>query len=117
MADVGEAEQFELRRSSRAEVSQGIAAIDHDRARAVEHRWRVAQNVADRNVNRAADVRGVVLVRRQCVHNLRVRRQHPEKFAMVNLTHCYRRIAASAARAVSTIISPLPGAIREVSTS
>ncbi|MFZ2060737.1 MAG: hypothetical protein WAU82_06980 [Candidatus Binatus sp.] len=87
MADVGEAEQFELRRSSRAEVSQGITAIDDDRARAVEQCWRVAQDTADRDVNRAADVRGGVLVGRQGVDDLHAGGEHPKKFAMLNLAH------------------------------
>ena len=85
MADVAEAEQFELRRSSRAEVSQRIAAIDDDRARAVEQFWRVAQNASGRNVNRTADMRSVVLVRRQDVDDMRTGRKRLEKFAMLNL--------------------------------
>ena len=115
--DVDEAEQLELRRSSRAEVSQRIAAIDDDRASAVEQRGRIVQEVADRNVNRAANVCGVVLVCREHVDDLHAGGEGLEKFAMLNFAHCYARIAARAERAVSTIVSPLPEAIRAVSTS
>jgi hypothetical protein len=71
MADVVEADQLELRRSSRTEVSQRVAAIDDDRSRAVEQLRRVAQHMPERNVNRAADVCGAVLVRRQRIDDLR----------------------------------------------
>ena len=117
MADVEEAEPLELRRSSRAEVSQTIAAIDDDRTSTVEQLDRIAQDMADRDVNRSPEVRSVVLVRWQSVDNLHAGGEHPEKFAMLDLPHCYARIAARAERAVSTIVSPLPAAIRAVSTS
>jgi hypothetical protein len=90
VADVGEAEQLELRRSSRAEVSQRIAAIDDDRARAVGQRWCVAEDASDRDVNRAAYVSGSVLVRRESVDDLRAGGEHLEKFAMLNLAHALR---------------------------
>jgi hypothetical protein len=88
VADVGEAEQLELRRSSRAEVSQGIAAVDDDRA--VGQRWCVAEDASDRDVNRAAYVSGSVLVRRESVDDLRAGGEHLEKFAMLNLAHALR---------------------------
>ena len=90
MADVVEADQLELRRSPRAEVSQRVAAIDHDRPNGVEQLWRVAQNILDRNMNRATDMGGLVLMRRQRVHDSRAGRQHPEKFAMLDLAHDLR---------------------------
>lgn len=117
MKNVGEAQYLELRRSSRAKVSQGVAAIDDDRALAVERSRCVADNVAQWNVNSAADVSGIVLMRRKNVDDLRAERAHLGEFAMANLAHDYARIAASAERAVSTIVSPLPAAIRAVSTS
>ena len=64
MADIGEAEQFELRRSPRTQVSQRVAAINDDRPRAVEQLWRVAQDMPDWNVNRATDMRSLEFVRR-----------------------------------------------------
>ena len=88
MADVAEADYLELRRSSRTEVSQNIAAIDDHRVRVVERRCRVPQDSADRNVNRAAEMRGVVFVRGQDIDDLRVAwGEHPEKFAMLDLAH------------------------------
>ena len=118
MTDVNEAQKLELRRSSRTEVSQAIATIDDDRTLAVQGRRRVSQNSAQRNVNGAADVCGVVFVRRQHVDDLRdACGEHRGKLAMLNFAHDYARIEARAERAVSTIVSPLPGAIRAVSTS
>jgi hypothetical protein len=118
MTDVAESQKLELRRSSRTEVSQAIATIDDDRARAIQRRRRVAQNSAQWNVNGAADVSGGVLVRRQDVDDLRVAGgEHRGQLAMLNFAHDYARIAARAERAVSTIVSPLPAATRAVSTS
>ncbi len=82
---------LELRRSSRAEVSQAIAAIDDDRAVAIKLGGRIAEDVADRNVNRAADVSSVVFMRRKHVDDLRV----PDasiaaNLAMLNLAHATR---------------------------
>ena len=117
-ADIGESNQFELRRSSGAEVSQGIAAIDDYQSRAVESGRGVAQEMSQRNVNGAADVRGVEFMRRQDVDYLRTTgRKHRGQLAMLNFAHGYARIAARAERAVSTIVSPLPAAIRAVSIS
>ncbi|HEV2170247.1 MAG TPA: hypothetical protein VGR40_04830 [Candidatus Binatus sp.] len=88
MMHVGEAEQFELRRSSCAEVSQAIAAIDHDRTGAVEQRGRIAKDAADGEVNRTADVTCLVLVRRQDVDELHgTGGKHRGEFTMLNLTH------------------------------
>ena len=118
MTNVGESQNLELRRSSRAKVSQGVAAIDRDRARAVEFHGRVTQDMAERNVKGAANMGRGVLVRRKHVDDLRgaVRARRGE-LAMSNLAHGYARIAASVESAVSTIVSPLPAAIRAVSTS
>jgi hypothetical protein len=68
-------------------------------------------------MNGAADVGGVVLMRWKDVDDLRAGREHRGKLAMLDFAHCYARIAARAERAVSTMVSPLPGAIRDVSTS
>ena len=93
MADVGEPQYFELRRSSRAEVSQAIAAIDDDRAAAIQLRGRLAEDLADGNVNRAADVSRVVFVRREYVDDLRgARRKHRGQLAMLNLAHATRAL-------------------------
>src|SRR5208282_2686027 len=90
MTDAGESQYLELRRSSRTEVSQGIAAIDDERTVAVERRGCIAQDAAEPNVNSAADVGGVVLVRRQDLNDLRAGRDHLGKFAMLNLAHGLR---------------------------
>jgi hypothetical protein len=56
---------------------QAIAAIDEDRAVAIEPGGRVAEDLADWNVNRVADVNRVVFVRREYVDDLRgARREH-----------------------------------------
>jgi hypothetical protein len=44
-------------------------------------------------------------------------REQLKELAVSDLAHNYYRIAARASRAVSTIVSPLPAAIRAVSTS
>ena len=88
MANIGESQIFELRRSSCAKVSQRIAAIDYDRASAIQMRRRVVQNAAERNVNRTTNVGGVVLVRRKYVDDLRgARREHRGKLTMLYLAH------------------------------
>ena len=88
MADVGEGEGFELRRSSRAQVSQAIAAVDGDGPCVVEACRRVVKNVTQRNVDRAANVRGLIFVRRQNVNELQPsRREHRGEFTMLNFSH------------------------------
>jgi hypothetical protein len=88
VADVVEAEQFELRRSPRAEVSQAVTTIDYDRTSAVERYRRIAQDASDRNVDRAADMRSLVLVRGQGVDDLHLpRREHRGEFTMPDFTH------------------------------
>jgi hypothetical protein len=71
VADLGEADQLELRRSPRAQISQGVAAIDDHRAVAVDQLRGTGQDAADREMNRAANVRGLILLGRQDVDDLR----------------------------------------------
>jgi hypothetical protein len=118
MTHIGEAEQFELRRSSCAEISQAIAAVDDDWTCPIEQRGRIAKDAADGKVNRTADVGGLVLVRGQRIDDLHCAGgEHRGEFTMLDFSHCYERIAARVSRAVCTIVSPLPEATRAVSTS
>jgi hypothetical protein len=55
------AEEFELRRSSRAQVSQAVAAVDDDRALLVENVLRVMQQLRERQMDRTAD-RGAAML-------------------------------------------------------
>jgi len=51
---VGIAEVFELRRSSRAQISQAIAAVYDHRPLLVEGLFRVVQQLRERQMNRTA---------------------------------------------------------------
>ncbi len=73
-------------------------------------------------MSRALDMRLVIFLRRKHIDDLRARGEHREDFTMVNFTHVYLgsgfvRISSSVDCAASTISSPLPAAIRAVSTS
>ena len=87
MEDVSETDQFELRRSSRAQVSQRIAAIDNYQARAIQFGRRIGEDSSQRKMKRTLDMRGAEFVRRQHVDDLRAGRQQPPDFAMNNLAY------------------------------
>jgi hypothetical protein len=123
MADALVAEKFELRRSSRAKVSERIATIDNDWTIAREHFRGIGQHFPERQMNRAGQMNRVVLVRRERVDNLCARRNQAEYVAMINGLHDQSapaprdRMAARFPRTRDTIVSPLPSATRAVSTS
>jgi hypothetical protein len=117
------AEEFELRRSSRAQVSQTVAAINDDRSRLVEDALGIAHQFRQREMNRALDRGAAMLMLRQHIDDLPARGKNLQHLAMIDNSHfmgCYlilRAISASCASAVSTSCSPVPAATRAVATS
>jgi hypothetical protein len=81
------AEKFELRRSSRAEISQAVAAIDNDRPRLVENALRVAQQLGKRQMDRAFDRGDPMLVVRKHIDDLPTCGHEPQHFAMIDNPH------------------------------
>ena len=63
MHHVAIAEEFELRRSSCAKVSQAIAAINYDGLGLVEREFGIVQQMRERQMNRATNCRDTMLMR------------------------------------------------------
>ena len=61
--------------------------VPADLARTIERSWRFSENFTERNVNRALDVRAVVLMRGEHVDDLLARGERCEDSPMVNLPH------------------------------
>jgi len=87
MKHARKSDQFELRRSPSAEVSQSIAAVHHDRMRLVGVRCRISEYANKRNMNRAAYVAGVVLMTRQHVDDPRAQFDQLRDLAMIDAFH------------------------------
>ena len=81
------AEKFELRRSSCAEVSQAVAAVDDDRFVFVEEQFSVVQQPREREMNRADYCSGTVLVRRQHVDDLATLGDDSQNVTMIDDPH------------------------------
>jgi hypothetical protein len=99
MHHVAKAEKFELRRSSRAEVSKTIAAVDDDLPLFVECMPRVVQQLRQRQMNRASNRRSPMLVGRQHVHHLPARGDDFQNIRVID--HSHSRILLSRGRYVS----------------
>ena len=81
------AEEFELRRSPRAQVSQAIAAIDSDRAFLVERVLGVLQQLRQRKMNRAAYRGAAMLMIGQHVDDLAALGDDFQDIMMVDDSH------------------------------
>jgi hypothetical protein len=84
MEHFGEAEQFELRRSPRAQISQRIATVDHDGQVGREHPPGAGEQRLERHVDGAANMKAAVLPRGQDVDDLGAVCDGFEHLAMVN---------------------------------
>jgi hypothetical protein len=95
MPHVAVAEKFELRRSSRAQVSQAIAAIHYNRFVFIECALGFIQQMREREVNRAANRGGAELVSGQHVDDLPTFGDYLLNFTMINDPHQFQFYAAS----------------------
>jgi hypothetical protein len=84
MHHVAEAEEFELRRSSRAQVSQTIAAVNDDRAPFIERVLRIMKQLWKRQMNRSADRDAAELVGWQHIDDLAAAADDADYFAMID---------------------------------
>jgi hypothetical protein len=87
MQHITMAEEFELRRSPCAEVSQAIAAIDDDGARFVEHALRIAHHFRQWKMNRALDRRASMLMLGKHVDHLPPSGEDLQHLAMIGSPH------------------------------
>jgi hypothetical protein len=87
VADVAEADYLELRRSSRAEVSQTIAAIDNHRPLLVENALRFVQQLRERQMDRASDRSATMLMSGKDVNELAALGDDLKNFAMIDDPH------------------------------
>ena len=87
MRYVVEAEKFELRRSSRAKVSQAVATIDNDRFVLVERVFRAIEQMRERQMNRANDVSDSIFMLRQDIEHLPALGEQFEDLNMIDDPH------------------------------
>lgn len=87
MHHVAIAEEFELRRSPRAKVSQTIAAVDDDRPLLVERVFGIVQQLRERQVNRAANGCRAMLMGGQHVEHLAARGDDIQNIMMIDNAH------------------------------
>jgi hypothetical protein len=113
------AEEFELRRSSRAEVSQTVAAIDHHRTIFLERAECVVQQLRERQVHGFADRTRPMLMSREDVDDLPAFGDNLQNFTMIDDPHSsgfYARARGPANRkaAIRAIIAGPPLAERKL---
>ena len=87
MHHVAITEEFELRRSPGAEVSQAIAAVNDDRPFFVERVFGVVQELRERQVNRAANGCRAMLMGGQYVNHLAARGDDTQNIMMIDNAH------------------------------
>ena len=87
MHHVAIAEEFELRRSPRAQVSQAIAAVDDDRSVLVESVFRFRQQLRERQMDRTTYRGGTMFMSGKHVNHLAALGDDVQNITMIDDPH------------------------------